>query len=70
MIQGWFSDNQHGFVEGKSTITALASFVGAIHNGFSQRAYTGSVLLDIKGAFNHAPHPTFLTALRLKGAIV
>ena len=66
-IQCWFSDSQHGFVEGKSTITALTSFVGAIHSGFSQRASTGCVLLDIKGAFDHAPHSAILAALRLKG---
>ena len=53
----WFTCNQHGFVEGKSTITALSTFVDAIEAGFVKEDQTLAVFLDIKAAFDNAWHP-------------
>ena len=36
-------------------------------HGFTHRAYTSCVMLDIKGAFDHAHHPTLIIALYNKG---
>ncbi len=66
-VHSWFSPSQHGFVSGKSTISALNSFVDSIQQGFSLRAYTGCVLLDIQGAFDHACHANLVIALNNKG---
>lgn len=48
-------------------MTTLTFFVGAIHEGFHERAYKGCVFLDIKGAFYHALHGTILSTIRQKG---
>jgi Endonuclease-reverse transcriptase/Reverse transcriptase (RNA-dependent DNA polymerase) len=49
----WLTETQHGFRPGKSTVTAIDSLTQQIEHGFSLRARTTCVLLDIQGAFDN-----------------
>ena len=51
------------FVEGKSTITALSTFVNVIEAGLQKNYQTLAVFLDIKAAFDNAWHPAILHQL-------
>jgi len=62
----WFSDHQHGFVDGHSTETAAHSLVNQIEVGFQRREVTAAVFLDIKGAFDTAWHDGIIAALHRK----
>ena len=62
----WFSDSQHGFRKGKSTVTALEDLTQEIRTGYRKKSYTSCVLLDIKGAFDNAWHPSIIVALHRK----
>lgn len=59
----WLSENQHGFVEGKSTLTACSSFVNFVEQHKENGQVVGSVFLDIKTAFDSTWHPFIIDAL-------
>ena len=61
---GWFSPNQHGFTEGKSTESAIHSLVSYIESGFVMKRVTACAFLDIKSAFDSAWHPAIILALK------
>ena len=61
--QNWLNANQHGFRKGKSTVTALEELTSVIRGGFRKKCFTSCVLLDIKGAFDNAWHPTIIRRL-------
>ena len=64
--ENWLSENQHGFRKGKSTVTALEVLKTHIRRGFMKKAYTNCVLLDFKGAFDNAWHPSIICKLKEK----
>lgn len=51
--QGYFSDNQHGFREEHSTITALSNLREKIKTLLQENKYVMAVSLDIEGAFDN-----------------
>lgn len=53
----------HGKIDGIST---LHSFISPIKHGFSGWAYTGCVMFDITGAFDHTYHSALIILLRKK----
>ena len=61
--QGWLSNNQHGFRNGFSTISAIDSLTRQIHHGFNCKTYSACVLLDIKGAFDNVWHVAIIKSL-------
>jgi ribonuclease HI len=63
----WFSPNQHGFREGKSTETASHQLISTVEKGFAEKKFTACVFLDIKSAFDSAWHPAIIVALRKRG---
>jgi ribonuclease HI len=65
-VKNWFNCFQHGFRSNRSTISALHELVSKIEYGFSQKANTGCLLLDIKGAFDNVTHQGILRCLKKK----
>jgi ribonuclease HI len=63
----WFSQFQHGFREGRSTESAAHQLIERIENGFSRKAFTACVFLDIKAAFDSAWHSAIILALSRRG---
>ena len=63
----WVSDNQHGFMDGKSTETAVHSLVDFVETNFESKQVTACALIDIKSAFDSAWHPAILAALIRRG---
>lgn len=47
------SKNQHAYMKGRSTETALHAVVGCIEKGLKDKEYTLAAFLDIEGAFNN-----------------
>ena len=62
----WISSYQHGFRKGKLAVTALENLTNQTNLGFLNKCYTSCVLLDIKGAFDDAWHPSIITTLKKK----
>ena len=62
----WFNCRQHGFRSNCLTISALHEVVSKIEYGFSQKAHTGSLFLDIKGAFDNVTHAGISDCLKRK----
>lgn len=61
-IKNIISPNQHGFVQGRSTISALSDIVStAIH--YKQTNLVAIVAIDISSAFDCAWRPTILKAM-------
>ncbi|GBM92131.1 Putative protein in type-1 retrotransposable element R1DM [Araneus ventricosus] len=58
------NEHQHGFREGKSVDTALASFMEEIQKGRSQGNYVLAISLDIKGAFDNILHHAIINNLK------
>ena len=62
----WLSPEQHGFIAGRSTITALDKLTSDVRRGFDCRGTTRSqedtlaCLIDIDGAFDNAWHPAII----------
>lgn len=52
------SDHQHGFVRGRSTVTALGTLLDAARAGTEK--YVHAILLDISGAFDNAWWPMIM----------
>ena len=65
-IGHWISDNQHGFVDGRSTLTACAEAVNFIEDSTDQKKAVGALFIDIKAAFDSAWHPAIISALSKK----
>lgn len=73
-INQWFfenpqyalSDNQYGFVEGRSTVDALRRVVDIIEDAFSNELVVVAISIDIENAFNSIPWRTIRTALKEK----
>ncbi|MCP3662523.1 MAG: RNA-directed DNA polymerase [Gammaproteobacteria bacterium] len=60
--------NQHAYVAGRSTETALHSLVTQIEMALSDRHYALVVFFDIEGAFDNATFESMETALQGRGA--
>ncbi|GBM60131.1 Putative protein in type-1 retrotransposable element R1DM [Araneus ventricosus] len=58
------NEHQHGFREGKSVDTALASFMEEIQKGRSQGNHVLAISLDIKGAFDNILHHAIINNLK------
>jgi hypothetical protein len=65
-VNEWFSVNQHGFRENRSTETAAHSLVSFIESSFSEQKVCASAFLDIKSAFDSAWHPAIISALAIR----
>ncbi|KZS01830.1 Uncharacterized protein APZ42_001392, partial [Daphnia magna] len=63
----WFSSDQHGFREGKSTETTRHSLVSFIETAFSDKQSCATAFLDIQSAFDSAWHPAIISPLSEKG---
>ena len=62
-------ENQHGFRQGRSTITNLILFSNFIHKHFSNRLQTDVIFTDFAKAFDKVDHPTLLAKLNILGMI-
>ena len=59
----WFSDNQHGFLDGRSTETAAHSLISFVEKGFRTKQCSAAAFIDIKSAFDSAWPPAIIQAL-------
>ncbi len=59
--------NQHAYIAGRSTESALHKLVSRIEKSFSRKEYTLVVFLDIEGAFDNAAFCTIDSALQDRG---
>lgn len=59
--------NQHGFRQGKSTITALEAVVSFARKAFQEKAICHIISIDIKGAFDNITWGNVFTQLDLLG---
>ncbi|GBP52924.1 Putative 115 kDa protein in type-1 retrotransposable element R1DM [Eumeta japonica] len=64
-LRGGISGNQHGFVPGRSTSTALNDILGVSRG--SAAKYVQLIFLDISGAFDNAWWPMVLTKVKRGG---
>ncbi|GBP05253.1 Putative 115 kDa protein in type-1 retrotransposable element R1DM [Eumeta japonica] len=64
-LRGGISKNQHGFVPGRSTSTALNDILGVSRG--SAAKYVQLIFLDISGAFDNAWWPMVLTKVKRGG---
>jgi len=63
----WFSSNQHGFLRGKSTETAIHDLVTYIETGMNKKETTAAALLDILKAFDSAWRKAIIATLASRG---
>jgi hypothetical protein len=63
----WFNDAQHGFRDGRSTVTACSALATLLESNFKKRLHTACAFLDIKSAFDSAWQPAILSGLLRKG---
>lgn len=65
----WLSDAQHGFMPGRSTITAASTLIDYITHSF--HGYNGwetlACMIDIQGAFDNAWHPAIVREMLNNG---
>jgi len=61
--------NQHAYLAGKSTDTALHNLVGRIERALNNKEYALGIFLDIEGAFNNASLASLLNVMRSKGVV-
>jgi hypothetical protein len=59
----WFGGNQHGFLPGKSTVSAMHSLAIVVGTSRSNRKHAAVVFLDISGAFDCTWPAAVLAAL-------
>lgn len=62
-----FTEAQHGFRRGRSTETALTSFVHDILTSFDERKFTVALFLDLSKAFDTVDHHISLKKLEHYG---
>ncbi|CAH4035810.1 unnamed protein product [Pieris brassicae] len=64
-LYGRISPNQHGFMHGKSTVTALSRVLDVVRE--TNHKYVQAILLDISGAFDNAWWPMVLVKFKQGG---
>ena len=62
-----FSCTQHGFIKGRSTVTACADVMEFVYNAIDNRYVTGMVLLDVSNAFPTLSHHILLRKMQHYG---
>ena len=62
-----FSQNQFGFIPGKSCEDALCNIVATIERAYCEQKYVLVIFLDISGAFDCTWHPSIIKSLIDKG---
>ena len=63
-----FNSNQHAFLKGRSTDSALSNMTEYIESALIKKQFALAVFLDVKGAFDHAQTKDMLKGLRDKNA--
>lgn len=63
----FFSENQYGFIKGKSTEKALLEFSKFVHNSIEKSKKTVAIFLDISKAFDHVNHNILVKKLEYAG---
>lgn len=66
-IGGIFSEHQHGFVRGRSTVTNLLHFSSSIFSAFSLKLQTDVIYTDLSKAFDRVNHHILIHKLNLIG---
>ncbi|GBP44871.1 Retrovirus-related Pol polyprotein from type-1 retrotransposable element R1 [Eumeta japonica] len=66
-VLGDYSDSQHGFTKGRSTVTDLIAMLDSVRA--STRKYVQLMFLDISSAFDRAWWPMILVKLRQRGCL-
>ena len=61
------ADEQHGFLENKSTITASHSFIEKIQQAFDSNLHAIGIFLDLTKAFDVINHNILLSKLQSYG---
>ncbi|MCP4831423.1 MAG: hypothetical protein GY886_04310 [Gammaproteobacteria bacterium] len=61
------SDRQHAYQTGRSTESALHSFVQGIERALDAKEFALGVFLDIEGAFSNVPYKAIIQALQHRG---
>ena len=62
-----FSEEQHGFIKGKSCVTQLLEFMGHITKAIDQGDEGDIIYLDFSQAFDKVPYRRMLTKLKSYG---
>ena len=62
----WLSERQHGFMEGRSTETAILKLTNLIERNKGKKTVTAALFLDISAAFDSAWPPAIVEALLKK----
>ena len=63
-----FHKNQHGYITGKSTITACLTMYHRWVEAVNMGKYAGIMAIDLRGAFETICHTTFLKKMAVYGA--
>lgn len=66
-INGFFSEKQFGFLEGKSTEDALLNFCADLYQGFNNKLSVGGLFIDITKAFDTVDHSLLLNVMWFAG---
>jgi len=64
---GLINDDQHGFVERRSCLTNLLTFLDDVHNTVDKGIPVDVVFLDFRKAFDRVPHKRLLSKVRAHG---
>ena len=67
LVRSPLNKNQHAYLAGKSTDTALHNLVSKIERALVNKEYALGIFLDIEGAFNNAPPSSIKSVLNAKG---
>lgn len=59
-----FANVQHGFRQGRSTMTSITDFVTSVLEGFENREYTSTIFCDLSKAFDCVPHDHLIAKLK------
>jgi hypothetical protein len=62
-----FSNAQHGFRRGRSTVTAVTQMIDYIIEAFEERSFVHLILADLSKAFDCVPHGVLLKKLEVYG---
>ena len=63
-IQITLTTNQHGFLRGKSTDSAIHTLTRKIEDAITSKGYALGIFIDIEGAFDNLPFATITASLR------